>query len=52
MIPLENKFGAPKDIVNRDYWAHVQAEKIAEIQEKEKKKKESDKNDKSKEIDG
>ena len=39
MIPLENKFGAPKDIVNRDYWAHVQAEKVDEERDKEKKLK-------------
>ena len=40
LIPLDNKFGAPKDIVNRDYWAHILSEKIDEKQGKI----ESDKN--------
>lgn len=37
-ISLDNKFGAPKDIVNRDYWAYVNSEKVAEQKEKEKTK--------------
>jgi pre-mRNA-splicing factor RBM22/SLT11 len=37
LIPLDNKFGAPKDIVNMDYWAHIQSEKISAELEKANK---------------
>lgn len=36
-IPLDDKFGAPKDIVNKDYWAHVHSENLAESKFKNSK---------------
>lgn len=33
LIGMDNKFGAPKDIVNLDYWAQINAEKVAKSNE-------------------
>ncbi|CAG9316155.1 unnamed protein product [Blepharisma stoltei] len=36
-IDLDNKFEAPKDIVNRDFWAQMKAMEVSKEIEKEKK---------------
>jgi pre-mRNA-splicing factor RBM22/SLT11 len=41
-LEIDNKFGAPKDIVNLDYWAQINAEKVAKMNEIEKKKEEDE----------
>jgi hypothetical protein len=39
-LEMDNKFGAPKDIVNLDYWAQINAEKVAKMNEKKELEKE------------
>ena len=39
-LEMDNKFGAPKDIVNLDYWAQINAEKVAKMNEAEREQAE------------